>query len=188
MPTDTLRLFFALPCPREQAEAICAWRDGLGLGGKPVAADNLHLTLAFLGQQPRARLEELQLLAAGIEAPPFELRLDHLGGGRLGVLWLEPSQLPPVLPALAGELQQRLRAIGIALDRRPFRAHLTLVRHAGARPHEAHPDFAWPVERFALYASEPSARGVRYRELSSWPLVPGLPPLPRFRAEPRPPR
>ncbi|SDS99842.1 RNA 2',3'-cyclic phosphodiesterase [Pseudomonas oryzae] len=188
MPIDTLRLFFALPCPRDTAEAICTWRDGLDLGGKPVAAENLHLTLAFLGQQPSARLEELQLLAAAIEVAPFELRLDRLGGGRQGLLWLEPSHLPDELAALAGALQQRLQAIGIALDRRPLRAHLTLVRHAGARPREAHPDFAWAAERFVLYASEPSARGVRYRELGGWPLVPGLPPLPRFRTEPCPPR
>ena len=60
------------------------------------------------------------------------------------------------------------------MDSRPFRAHLTLLRHAGAHPREAHPDFLWPVERFALYASEPTARGVRYRELGGWPLLAGL--------------
>ncbi|WP_455232541.1 RNA 2',3'-cyclic phosphodiesterase [Geopseudomonas aromaticivorans] len=173
MPSDTLRLFFALPCPPELAEAIGIWRDSLALGGKPVAADNLHLTLAFLGQQPRARLEELQLLAAGIEAPPFTLDLDRLGGHR-GTLWLEPSQMPTALAALAADLQQRLLAIGMALDSRPFRAHLTLLRHAGARPVGATVDFVWPVERFALYASENTARGVRYRELGGWPLLPGL--------------
>lgn len=175
MPTDTLRLFFALPCPPEPAAAICTWRDGLALGGKPVAADSLHLTLAFLGQQPHARLEELQLLAAGIEAPPFTLELDRLGGHR-GTLWLEPSQMPAALAALAGDLQLRLLAIGVVLDSRPFRAHLTLLRHAGARPAQAAPDFAWPVEHFVLYASEPSARGMRYRELGRWPLAPGLTP------------
>ncbi|HBB77192.1 MAG TPA: RNA 2',3'-cyclic phosphodiesterase, partial [Pseudomonas sp.] len=49
---DTLRLFFALPCPPEQAAAICSWRDRQALGGRPVALENLHLTLAFLGAQP----------------------------------------------------------------------------------------------------------------------------------------
>lgn len=173
MPADTLRLFFALPCPLDLARTIGRWRDELALGGRPVAVDSLHLTLAFLGHQPRTRLEELQVLAAGIEAEPFELHLDRLGGGR-GILWLEPSQMPAALPRLAGELQQRLLAAGIAVDSRPFRAHLTLLRHAGARPREAHPDFLWPVERFVLYASEPVPRGVRYRELGSWPLLAGL--------------
>lgn len=173
MPADTLRLFFALPCPLDLARSICRWRDELALGGRPAAVDCLHLTLAFLGQQPGARLEELQVLAAGIEAQPFALQLDRLGGHR-GILWLEPSAPPPALLALAGELQQRLLAAGIAVDSRPFRAHLTLLRHAGARPREAHPDFLWPVERFALYASEPTARGVSYRELGGWPLLAGL--------------
>ena len=173
MRDDTLRLFFALPCPLDLARSICRWRDELALGGRPATADCLHLTLAFLGQQPGARLEELQVLAAGIEAQPFALQLDRLGGHR-GILWLEPSAPPPALLALAGELQQRLLAAGIAVDSRPFRAHLTLLRHAGARPREAHPDFLWPVERFVLYASEPVPRGVRYRELGGWPLLAGL--------------
>jgi 2'-5' RNA ligase len=173
MPADTLRLFFALPCPLDLARTICRWRDELALGGRPVAVECLHLTLAFLGHQPRARLEELQLLAAGIEQGPFELHLDRLGGSR-GTLWLEPSQMPAALPVLAGDLQQRLLAAGIPLDTRPFRAHLTLLRHAGARPREAHPDFVWPVERFVLYVSENIPRGVRYRELGNWPLIPGL--------------
>ncbi|MNN03627.1 RNA 2',3'-cyclic phosphodiesterase [compost metagenome] len=82
--------------------------------------------------------------------------------------------MPSALAALAADLQQRLLAIGMALDSRPFRAHLTLLRHAGARPVGATIDFAWPVERFVLYASENTARGVRYRELGGWPLVPGL--------------
>ena len=178
MPSDTLRLFFALPCPPELAESIGTWRAGLALGGRPVAADNLHLTLAFLGQQPRARLEELQLLAAGVEQAPFRLHLDRLGGHR-GTLWLEPAEMPAALGNLARDLQQRLLAAGITLDTRPFRAHLTLLRHAGARPAGASADFDWPVERFALYASEPTARGVRYRELGGWPLRSGPRPTPR---------
>lgn len=179
MPDDSLRLFFALPCPREQAAAICAWRDALALGGKPVAADNLHLTLVFLGQQPRSSLETLQQLAGEIAAAPFALRLDRLGAGRHGLLWLEPSQPPTALAALAGALQQRLQALGIPRDNRPLRAHLTLLRHAAARPAEARPAFAWTVERFVLYASQDTPRDVRYHELGSWPLAAERAPLQR---------
>lgn len=33
MSEESLRLFFALPCPPEQATAICAWRDGQAFDG-----------------------------------------------------------------------------------------------------------------------------------------------------------
>lgn len=167
MRDDTLRLFFALPCPPESAAAICAWRDALALGGRALAAEHLHLTLVFLGQQPRARLDELRRLAAGIEAAPFVLHLDRLDAGRHGLLWLAPSAPPAALERLAAQLHP----------------HLSLLRHAAARPAEAHPDFAWPVEAFALYASLPTPRGVRYRELGRWPLRASLQP-PRHAAPP----
>src|SRR5690606_22805487 len=70
---DTLRLFFALPCPPEQAAATCDWRDRQSLGGRPVPLENLHLTLAFLGAQPEADLEAIRQLAADIVSPGFEL-------------------------------------------------------------------------------------------------------------------
>lgn len=160
MRDDTLRLFFALPCPPESAAAICAWRDALALGGRALAAEHLHLTLVFLGQQPRARLDELRRLAAG----------------RHGLLWLAPSAPPAALERLAAQLRARLQAAGVDCDGRPLRPHLSLLRHAAARPAEAHPDFAWPVEAFALYASLPTPRGVRYRELGRWPLRASLQP------------
>ena len=64
MSESTLRLFFALPCPPEQATAICRWRDEQALQGRPVPPQNLHLTLAFLGAQPADCLDGLQRLAA----------------------------------------------------------------------------------------------------------------------------
>ncbi len=183
MRDDTLRLFFALPCPPESAAAICAWRDALALGGRALAAEHLHLTLVFLGQQPRARLDELRRLAAGIEAAPFVLHLDRLDAGRHGLLWLAPSAPPAALERLAAQLRARLQAAGVDCDGRPLRPHLSLLRHAAARPAEARPDFAWPVEAFALYASLPTPRGVRYRELGRWPLRASLQP-PRHAAPP----
>lgn len=50
--SEPQRLFFAIDLPAEIREQIIHWRathfppDA----GRPVAADNLHLTLAFLGE------------------------------------------------------------------------------------------------------------------------------------------
>lgn len=45
------RLFFALPCEPAQRRAIAQWRNALGhLEGRPIAGENVHPTLIFLGE------------------------------------------------------------------------------------------------------------------------------------------
>ncbi|EIK52838.1 2'-5' RNA ligase [Stutzerimonas stutzeri TS44] len=166
----SLRLFFALPCPPAQAAAICTWRDGLALDGRPVPAQNLHLTLAFLGAQPTSRLEELTRLAAGLDCPAFALRLDRLATIGKGFICLLPSAAPPALDYLVAALRAQLATQGLVPDSRPFLPHLTLTRHAHERAHGHSPAFAWTVDRFVLFVSETTAQGARYRELGSWPL------------------
>lgn len=170
MKDDVLRLFFALGCPPELAEAIATWRSSLNLHGRPVAAANLHLTLAFLSQQPRARVAQLQGLADGVRAKAFELHLDRLGRHRNGLLYLAPSHTPEALLELVEQLNNNLRSAAIQLESRPFRAHLSLLRHCPMQPIDADPCFAWPVNRFSLFASEQNTRGTHYRPLHSWPL------------------
>ncbi|MCF7203917.1 RNA 2',3'-cyclic phosphodiesterase [Pseudomonas oligotrophica] len=168
---DPLRLFFALPCPADQAQAICRWRDEQGLGGRAVPPANLHLTLAFLGAQPADALAEIARLGESIRAEAFELRLDRLISLGKGFICLAPGQPPRALADLVALLRAGLAERGLPVDDRPFLPHLTLVRQAGERRHGTSPAFAWPVERFVLYISEQAASGVRYRELCSWPLL-----------------
>lgn len=167
---DTLRLFFALPCPLEQAAAICSWRDQQTLGGRPVPQANLHLTLAFLGAQPAARLDALRHLAAGVTSDSFELTLNRLITLGKGFVCLAPTETPPALLHLAGSLAERLSALGIVLDSRPYLPHLTLARQAPTQAQGAAATFSWRAERFVLYQSKNTEDGVRYQELGSWPL------------------
>lgn len=170
MPHESLRLFFALDCPPQQAAAIAAWRAGLQLPGRAVAASKLHLTLAFLGQVPLPRVVAAQALAANLNAAAFELRLDRLGRFANGLLYLAPSQPPDGLLELAGNLQTGLREAGFNLQDRPFRAHLSLMRRCPELPADVTPSFDWPVDHFALFASEAVAGGRHYRCLQHWPL------------------
>ncbi len=73
------RLFFALDCPPAQRKAIAQWRSELGLrAGKPVPADNFHLTLLFLGAVPLAQINEV-CEAAGKVSTPEETVEDFAG-------------------------------------------------------------------------------------------------------------
>ena len=173
---DTLRLFFALSCPPEQAAAICDWRDRQSLGGRPVPLENLHLTLAFLGAQPEADLEAIRQLAADIVSPGFELVLNRLITLGKGFVCLAPTEAPPALLHLAASLAERLAALGLVLDSRPYLPHMTLTRQAATRVRGAAARFSWKAERFVLYQSQNTPDGVRYRELGSWPLHPAAVP------------
>ncbi|MGP5984607.1 RNA 2',3'-cyclic phosphodiesterase [Pseudomonas aeruginosa] len=130
MPDRFLRLFFALPCPPPLAERIGRWRDDRPLPGRQVATANLHLTLAFLGQVPSARLEALLDMAAAIEAAPFDLYLDRLLRWRNGILLLAPSQPPGALLRLRRALRSGLAELELPVETRSFSAHLTLARDA----------------------------------------------------------
>ena len=75
------RLFFALDCPPPQRKAIAQWRADLRLRtGKPVPADNFHLTLLFLGAVPLAQIHEVCEAAGKVRTPgePLKLALDRL--------------------------------------------------------------------------------------------------------------
>ena len=64
------RLFFALDCPPAQRKAIAQWRAELGLRtGKPVPADNFHLTPLFLGAVPLAQIGEVCEAAGNVRTP-----------------------------------------------------------------------------------------------------------------------
>lgn len=165
-----LRLFLALGCPAELAGSICRWRDSLGIEG-PVPAANLHLTLAFLGAQPASRLTELMQLGERLDAQGFALQLDRFGMLGDGFACLFAEQIPEALLRLNGQLREGLEELGIALDPRPFRPHLTLLRQAAPIDDSHAPAFAWDVRQFGLYLSQNSAEGVRYQPLSSWTLA-----------------
>src|ERR1051325_9362873 len=73
---DNVRLFCGLRVPDDAADAIVAWQAGLS-GGRVVPRENLHFTLAFLGRQPRSRIDEvvdvLRRSAAETAPPAFAL-------------------------------------------------------------------------------------------------------------------
>jgi 2'-5' RNA ligase len=98
-------------------------------GGRPVPADDVHLTLAFVGDAPRAIEAPVRGLLASLPAPG-ELALARLGSFDGRLLWIGPADDPPWLAALAAAARDGLAALNVPFDRKRFVAHLTLVRKA----------------------------------------------------------
>ena len=172
--TSTERLFFALWPDDELRHTIRRHCKPLlrHAGGRPMATENLHITLAFLGNTTAERRACVERTADAIHLPPFELCIDHAAHWpRPRVLWIGPSEQPQALLDLAGALHAGATACGMKLDSRPYRAHLTLMRKVSRPPAQmAIRPFAWPVDRFVLVRSRTLPEGVRYEVVREWPL------------------
>ncbi len=100
-----------------------------------VPANNLHLTLKFLGDVSEANLDLLKEVLQSVvaEHSSFEFSVGGLGAfptmRRPRVIWVG-IEAPPELTAVQSALENRLARLGYSPEERPFSAHLTLGRVA----------------------------------------------------------
>jgi 2'-5' RNA ligase len=179
---ETVRVFFAL-WPDDTV------RHGLmqvglkmhrQLGGKLTREASVHLTLLFLGDIPVERLEALQTLAASVPFEPFILPIEQaVYWHHNRVAWVGPWQTPPALARLVSALEEPAAAQGFRFDRRPFAAHITLLRKAGSGPLDVKiPRIDWQVRDFVLVRSQLDRSGSRYTVIGRWPEVVDTPTRP----------
>lgn len=155
---------------RERDRAAAAYR------GRPVAPENLHITLAFLGASDGSQRACAERVAGRVEGALFTITLERLDyWPRPRVLWLGSEHTPAALSALIGALQRGLAACGFTLEERPFRPHITLLRKVPPRPRGGTllEPIEWPVTQFHLVESVTRSAGAEYRILTSWPLSGG---------------
>jgi 2'-5' RNA ligase len=176
LPAGPLRVFYALwpDAATHAAIARIAGTVATATGGRTPAAENVHLTLAFVGEVAGERLPALIAIGARTAAAVdgFTMRFDRVGTFRgSGIAWLGTRTTPPALLALAGSLATELAAGGFRTERRPFHAHVTLARHCRRPPPVIAVDpVDWPVRAMTLTASVLERDGARYRDLAAWPL------------------
>jgi 2'-5' RNA ligase len=177
-PNSTARVFFALwPSATERA-ALSAWQPPLRelCGGRAMLAANLHNTLVFVGNVAEHRLEALQLAAQEVEAERFDLRFDLARyWGHNHIVFAAPHSVPPQLAQLVHDLEQRLERHRFRFDRRDYKPHVTLLRHAkwSDVPLPEMPAVPWPVRDFVLVQSPQQEGESHYRVLARFPLRPG---------------
>ncbi|PWG60961.1 RNA 2',3'-cyclic phosphodiesterase [Sediminicurvatus halobius] len=163
------RLFFAVQPPPPSRAMLAGSVAAMGRPARRVHADDLHLTLAFLGEVGGTEAPSRAGDRAATQAPPFSLALDRFGlWRRRGIAYAAPSRVPSALLALHSALWSALEAEGWSRERRPFRPHLTLARGAVRAPRQVTVD-PWRVEHLLLLASGPPP-APRYRVLASWAL------------------
>ncbi len=162
-----MRLFFAAWPPPEAAVALAAW--AARLEGRATPAEKIHLTLAFLGAVDAATAIAA---ARGVQGRGHALPIEVAKYWKHNrIVWAGPRELPPELEALVEALHFQLFRAEFILERRPFAAHVTLLRKAAApRSLPELPVVTWPVRDFVLARSSVSSRGSTYDILERFPL------------------
>jgi RNA 2',3'-cyclic 3'-phosphodiesterase len=167
-----VRAFFGLPVPEPQRLELGQYLEScaaMAPNFRWSAADNLHVTVRFIGSIERELVEGLADRLEGGLGAPFELALgsvDQFRRSRLArVVWLSVTDGAGELRELASKVEAACRAAGLEAEERAFKPHLTLAR---ARPRDgaALPDLPslqalppWRAEDLVLYWSHLGKRG-----------------------------
>ena len=171
-----MRIFFAVWPPSETARALAQWAGEAQrqTGGRTTSEEKIHLTLAFLGKSdPQKAIQAAQRVTAKPHTLPIEQarywRDNH-------IVWAGPRETPAPLQALFERLSVELYREEFILERRPFAAHVTLIRKArAARSLPPLPAVDWPVREILLVRSALSSKGSTYEPLERFALAGHVP-------------
>ena len=166
-----MRLFIAIPLNDEQKRLVrkvqAAFRS-VGVRGNYTPEENLHLTLAFIGEfgDPDRVLEAMET----VRQAPFSIAMDQLG--HFDDLWWMGYAESPELNRLAGQLRHALSDAGIPFDRKRFLPHVTVLRRAqipprGQMPRVSVSPQSMRADRICLLSSTRGKSGMIYREEGS---------------------
>jgi 2'-5' RNA ligase len=172
------RLFVACELPREVVRTLNLWqlhelegRDDLRVSGSP------HLTLAFLGDVRKDRVERLSAALAAVSFAPIELAFDEFvflpRRGAKKVIALSVSDPGGRLQKLRAEVTRALAETGLyKADERPWLPHVTVARfRRGGQPISLQnvnvPRFG--VVRMVLYSSLLELAGAVHTPVAVFP-------------------
>lgn len=173
---EVLRLFLALRLPDDALDALERWGNEALSGGRIVARDALHVTLAFLGARAARELDGIvETLRASVGCVP---RFPLVPAG-----WRETRSVGMVVlddptgraASLAGDLHARLHELGVyEPERRPWLPHVTVLRfRRRPRLSPGVPVMGTLVPSdAAAYLSRLHPTGARYEMLAQVPLDP----------------
>ena len=148
-----MRLFVAIQLSDEMKKTLTQTLHDLkkkGVSGSYVPLQNLHLTLAFIGEtdNPGAVKDALK----GVSVKPFRLTLSEMGSfGDLLWIGVKGNQ---GLSSAAKSVRDALDAAGIAYDRKKFTPHITIIRKvSGSWKQSASPKGEMMVKKISLMKS-----------------------------------
>lgn len=167
------RLFIGLELPSATRETLAAL-DPRIRGLRWLPAEQLHLTMSFLGDVDAAGEARLKEALAQVRVPPFFLPVRGVGafgGDRPSVVWAGVGKGHPHLFALHPRIQDAVLHAGLEPDLKPFHPHITIgraknLRRAALLPflrRHAETEFdLFQVTGFTLFSSQLSPEGATH--------------------------
>ncbi|HVM75647.1 MAG TPA: RNA 2',3'-cyclic phosphodiesterase [Candidatus Saccharimonadales bacterium] len=183
-----MRLFVAIEIPLDIRNALASFiRELRAIAPqvKWVRAENLHVTLKFLGHTDDANVAAIEnALSAVRSADPVSLAFHGLGffpnEKRPRVFWAG-MQASGNLKKIAADIDHAAHTLGFPLEERPFAPHLTLARFdppgiqakfASTIAENSNRDFGSMTARhFHLIQSNLKSTGAEYTALRSFPFA-----------------
>jgi len=161
-----MRLFIAINLDAKMKNALISVKEELikrGVSGNFTKEENMHLTLAFIGEYGDAKTVLDVMRSVPFE--PFTFSLDALGS--FGDLWWIGLKSRGDLASYVLNLRKALEAASITFDKKRFLPHITLVRRAGdsALPSITVPDVTVTARCVSLMKSTLTPRGPVYTEI-----------------------
>jgi len=183
-----LRLFIAIELTSEIRRSLAAFLTELR-GKLPktkwVRAENLHVTLKFLGEVEPVRLQAIeQTLSTIRSAAPVDLEFRDLGffpsEKRPRVFWLG-MEASSNLKVLAAEIHHGMHKLSFPMEQRPFTPHLTLARFeppglpaklgSAIKEYSARDFGSLSARQFHLIESKLKPSGAEYTTVQSFSFV-----------------
>ena len=173
------RLFVALPLPDAVSEKLLDTMEGVP-GARWQDADDLHITLRFIGDVDRHALADVMTALESIPVRPFPVSIAGVGHfetrGRARAIWARVVPSEP-LAQLQHVIEMACRRAGLSAETRKFVPHVTLARlNSGSGPVGSwlavHGDLAlpaWSADGFALCESHLGHSGAIYERIASFP-------------------
>ena len=162
-----MRLFIAINLSPEMKNTLTDAQRAMyhrGVRGNFTPEENLHLTLAFIGEYPSA--DAVMDALSSVTFTPFDLALD--GVGRFGELWWAGLRESAALIAVVRRVRRALAEGGIPFDRKRFSPHITLIRKASrdAAGIAIAPE-TMTVHAISLMSSRRGRNGMIYTEIGA---------------------
>ena len=160
-----MRLFVAIHFSDEVKASLLNAIDALRhmARGNFTRPENLHLTLAFIGESDR--VGDIKAVLEGCCGAPFDITVG--GFGRFGELYWAGIDQSSELKSLALDIQSGLREAGFDIEKRDFKPHITLARQVeSAAPLRLEvPKKTMTVSRVSLMKSERINGRLTYTEV-----------------------
>jgi 2'-5' RNA ligase len=186
-----VRLFVAVVPPPEVIEHLAAYveprRDHPDEDLRWAAEENWHLTLAFLGDVPDRKADELEerLERAARRRPPMNLRIAGAGAfpnaAVARVLWTGVHGDRTALSRLASGTRAAANRAGVEVAGRRFTPHITLARTKRPvdvtrwlrvfEPYDGPPWTADSIELISSRLGQGPNRGSAYDTVGEWTLL-----------------